>query len=931
MTDLSKFLDVLNPNPFEEYPVDLETFVTGEDYLHHKPLSPIQATAVECMSQIYRVEDLKRFMEPQKAEEFYKKYTKREVILQLGKGCHDPYTPVYNPDTGAWQPLMFQNGNVQTTQGVAYATEAFEEGYGEMLNITFSNFMEEKVHTGHKYLVARKPYRESDFKYVEAKDLKPGDRVVWNRHYTVNDPVNLPEKHLEVLACMMNPHYVVDDHVLFRVHYSKPALRKLLVEKYGGYRYKDTPTIVHIEVRDPEFLEIVKLYNPDPAVYYQLPKELFKCDNETLVRWVGMAFNLAGGVGVRSNSRHGFKLTNISPYLALDFAHVLMRIGILPSVKYVEEIFMFGPDRTRGSVYVDSYPHNEILAKLLGRGGKYRWRNEHDRTGTKAATILDDYYLVPIKSIESVGGGPFWTKTVPEHGHYVGNGPISANSGKDLLSTIAVAYVVYKLLCLKDPAEYYGQQSGNAIDIINIAINAQQAKTVFFKNFKNIIAKSPWFVGKYSDTQDSISFIKSVTAYSGHSERESHEGLNLIMAVLDEISGFGEGNPLNDSTKSSDNIYLAFSQAVASRYPDFGKVALLSFPRSKNDFITRHYNEEVKEKEVVQKSHTWIINPELPETEDNKLTINWEEDHITAYKNEKVWAIRRPSWDVNPLRKIEEYKSAFVANYYDSLQRFACMPTDISSDTFFRNVAKIDHAMVVRNPVSPNRIIDPAWRPDPNITYYVHADLAQQQDKCAVAVAHVDHWTKIEIGHGMTETVPYVVVDMLAWWEPRVEGPVDLSEVKRWIMALRKKGLNLGLVTFDRWGSFDLIRELNDRGYKAETLSVAKKHYEDFAMLLYEERVSLPLSSELKEEMLALKVVKNKVDHPAKASKDLTDAVTGAIFNAISRTPRNIDQTISVHTWAPDKTDKDLADDVIRYTPEQKQEAKDWLKGMGMI
>lgn len=83
--------------------------------------------------------------------------------------------------------------------------------------------------------------------------------------------------------------------------------------------------------------------------------------------------------------------------------------------------------------------------------------------------------------------------------------------------------------------------------------------------------------------------------------------------------------------------------------------------------------------------------------------------------------------------------------------------------------------------------------------------------------------------------------------------------------------------------------------------------------------------------MLALKVVKNKVDHPAKASKDLTDAVTGAIFNAISRTPRNIDQTISVHTWAPDKTDKELADDVIRYTPEQKQEARDWLQRMGVL
>lgn len=931
MTDLSKFLDVLNPNPFEEYPVDLETFVGSEDYLHHKPLSPIQATAVECMSQIYRVEDLKRFMEPEKAKEFYKKFTKKEIILQLGKGCHDKFTPVYDPDDGGWKPLYLHNGDVQTVDGAAYATEAFYEGTGEMLKVTFSNHMSERVYINHKYLVARKPYEDQNFEYVEAQDLKPNDRVVWNRHYEVDDPVNLPDDELEVLALLMNSHAQSDDGTTkFYVHYSKPALKEVLIDKWGGIKHKETPTIVSITVTNDRFREIVRKYEPEEACYYGLPKELFKCDNDTLVRWVTMVFDLVGGIGKRSHSRHGFYITRLNDLKATDFTHVLMRIGILPTIRETEEIFMFGPPRYRTAVYVDAYPHNKILSDMMGRD--YNWRNEHEKAGTKTATVLDDFYLVPVKSITPDGVDEYWTKTVPEYGHYVGNGAISANSGKDLLSTIAVAYVVYKLLCLKDPAEYYGQQSGNAIDIINIAINAQQAKTVFFKNFKNIIAKSPWFRGKYSDTQDSISFIKSVTAYSGHSERESHEGLNLIMAVLDEISGFGEGNPLNDSTKSSDKIYTAFSQAVTSRYPDFGKVALLSFPRNRSDFITRHYDEEVKAKEVIQRSHTWIINPDLPETEDNKLTIHWEEDHITAYKNEKVWAIRRPSWDVNPLRKIEEYKSAFVKDYYDSLQRFACMPTDISSDTFFRNVAKIDHAMVIRNPVSPNRIIDPSWRPDPNITYYVHADLAQQQDKCAVAVAHVDRWTKIEVGHGVTETVPYVVVDLLAWWEPKVEGPVDLSEVKRWIMSLRTtKGLNLGLVTFDRWGSFDLIRELNDRGYKAETLSVAKKHYEDFAMLLYEERVSLPLSQELKEEMLALKVVKNKVDHPAKASKDLTDAVTGAIFNAISRTPRNIDQTISVHTWAPDKTDKELADDVIRYTPEQKQEARDWLQRMGVL
>ena len=68
---------------------------------------------------------------------------------------------------------------------------------------------------------------------------------------------------------------------------------------------------------------------------------------------------------------------------------------------------------------------------------------------------------------------------------------LGKGSGKDFTSTVACAYIVYKLLCLKDPARYYGKPSGDAIDLINVAINAQQAKNVFFKGFKTKIEKSP--------------------------------------------------------------------------------------------------------------------------------------------------------------------------------------------------------------------------------------------------------------------------------------------------------------------------------------------------------------------------------------------------------------------------------------------------------
>ena len=185
---------------------------------------------------------------------------------------------------------------------------------------------------------------------------------------------------------------------------------------------------------------------------------------------------------------------------------------------------------------------------------------------------------------------------------------LGKGSGKDFTSTVGCAYLVYKLLCLKDPAKYFGKPSGDAIDLINVAINAQQAKNVFFKGFKTKIESSPWFAGKFYAKADSIEFNKAITVYSGHSERESHEGLNLMLAVLDEISGFAsEVGTANEQGKTAENIYKAFRGSVDSRFPDLGKVALLSFPRYVGDFISKRYEDVIAEKEVLEKK-TYVYN-----------------------------------------------------------------------------------------------------------------------------------------------------------------------------------------------------------------------------------------------------------------------------------------------------------------------------------
>lgn len=508
---------------------------------------------------------------------------------------------------------------------------------------------------------------------------------------------------------------------------------------------------------------------------------------------------------------------------------------------------------------------------------------------------------------------------------------LGKGSGKDFVSTVACAYVVYKLLCLKDPARYYGKPSGDAIDIINVAINAEQAKNVFFKGFKTKIEKSPWFAGKYDPKVNSIGFNKSITVYSGHSERESHEGLNLFMAVLDEISGFAtEVGTGNDQGKTADNIYKAFRGTVDSRFPDLGKVVLLSFPRYNGDFISKRYEEVIMEKDVVERRYKFTINEELPEGPDNEFEIVWEEDHIKSYKYPRMFALKRPTWEVNPTRKIDDFKIAFLTDLGDAMMRFLCTPT-YSSDAFFKQKDKLEKCMTLRNPLDSQRRFEENFKPDPDKTYYIHADLAQVHDKCAVAIAHVERWVNIQVIKDYEQVAPVVVVDAVAWWEPKVEGPVDLSEVKKWIINLRREGFNIGMVTFDRWQSFDIQQELKAVGMRTDTVSVAKKHYEDLAMMIYEERIAIPKIPLLLEEMSELKIMKNnRVDHPRKKSKDLADAVCGAVFGAISHTSRDSNIEVEVHTWSSasrlaekqrgmiELDSKELPDDVQEYLGEYK-------------
>lgn len=562
----------------------------------------------------------------------------------------------------------------------------------------------------------------------------------------------------------------------------------------------------------------------------------------------------------------------------MDFGDILSKVG---ENKYFEEI----PVTVREFVQGDQY-------LSLNKGADPNFRTELSDYQYKIIEASSQFLdLETLKSIHSEKEAKrIFSHTFREVVLELGKG-----SGKDFCSTISCCYAVYVLLCLKDPAMYFRKPRGDAIDIINIAVNAEQAKNVFFKGFQRLVEGSEWFAGKYTKYSNYISFDKNVTVFSGHSERESFEGYNLILAFLDEISGFATKSSGSESTKTAESIYTMFKQSVVSRFPDVGKVVSLSFPREKGDFIDSKYNELVKDKEVVKKEHTFKLIEDLPDgLKDNEFSISWEEDIIKAYAIDKVWCLKRPSWVINPTKKIDDYKDSFYSDPVDTLMRFACMPPD-ATDAYFPSREKIEKAYrLQRINVDADGIISKHFKPNPDKQYFIHVDLAQKHDRCVVSMAHVESWQ--QRGEGENFISPKIVVDFIRYWIPTRSKSVDFREVKRFILDIYKMGFDIKLCTFDRWNSFDMMKELESEGMKVENLSIKKDHYDDYKLAIMEERLTGPYIPLLIDEMVRLRIIKGKVDHPPGGFNDLSDSTCGAIFNAITHTERYSNHEVEVYS-----------------------------------
>jgi hypothetical protein len=513
-------------------------------------------------------------------------------------------------------------------------------------------------------------------------------------------------------------------------------------------------------------------------------------------------------------------------------------------------------------------------------------------------------------------------------------------SGKDYLCSVVVCYLIYILLCLRNPQEYFDFGPGESIDVLNVAYSSDQAKYVFFAKLTERVKRWTWLrerfnvlesgrrIGPYIPGRESVEinadhilFPRHVRAFSRHAQNESYEGMNVIAWIMDEASAFLS----KLKRENADAIFGTLRSSANTRFPGRWVGAVISYPRHADDFTMT----KLKEAQANPDGNTYADGP----------ATTWDVNDRVAHE---TMVEIRPGHLV-PVTFVNDYRD----DYEGSLAKYECEPP-ASREAFFRFPDRLDDSVVRgRAPlidweeVITYKTVDAEDEDGKSVErrrqyssikltrlgklpkgtkVFAHGDPGKVNDSFTLALAHGAPATVMVkvpasevldareiLERGLTpeaiidweRDVVKTVVDAVLVWRPNpaLGQQVDFENVQDILLQL-KKAYGIGFrapkptLTFDHWNSAGIVQALQGKRMNAEEEHWGRDFqvdvYRNARSCFYNDLVVLPdtdsVTSEDPREPGALYELKRvqfidavKIDHPENGSKDTADSVCRVI------------------------------------------------------
>jgi hypothetical protein len=457
-------------------------------------------------------------------------------------------------------------------------------------------------------------------------------------------------------------------------------------------------------------------------------------------------------------------------------------------------------------------------------------------------------------------------------------------SGKSYVSSMAIAYIIYRLLCLKDPQKYFGFAKGTKIAFINISKSFSQAKDIVFGELKNRIDNNSWFQRYYPPDfriKSKLRLPKNIFILPLGSNEEAPLGYNIFGAVIDEASF----HTLTKEKDYAEESYNQIKKRIRSRFMKRGKLFIITSPRYVYDFAEKKWEQEQDNPKVYKcRAALWEVMPE-DRWEGPKFDVG---KYITRYRDKNIMI---------PIEFEEEFKQ----NPERAMRDYGAQPS-LAIEGFFND----PDIIVVKSNKERNHPWNEKlgdfeewfWNYRSSKDYdsdkrFIHIDLGLNKEgmgDCAgIAMGKFDGWVERKSVEGKIEKRPKIKIDfMLQIKAPSAKDEIQFEDVRQIVYRLKDIGYNIHKVTFDGWQSVDSVQTLKSGGINADFLSVDRnpEAYYTLKGALLDDRLDYYHYKPLISELQMLEELKGKkIDHPRGGSKDVADAVAGVCYHAAQGTP----------------------------------------------
>ena len=573
---------------------------------------------------------------------------------------------------------------------------------------------------------------------------------------------------------------------------------------------------------------------------------------------------------------------------------------------------------------------HQILTELseTGESKTYRdiWLADYKEIPVDINTFLNDDAYLGRTNRNGEAVYPFWRKELNavfgagnKYYEWILTG--ATRIGKSSSGNSATSYMLYRLMCLRDPQKFFGKKEISKFSILFFNLTKDLAKGVAYREFNDTLKASPWFNahGTFSKSEKDFYYIPEGGKIDIDYGSDASHGLGkqVFVAFMDEINFSQAGiKDINKAKERMRNTYNTVAARVKGTFKHggevFGKIFAVSSKRSDSDFMEAYVQEQLEagagDHMYISDAPQWEVLP--PETfSKERFYVAVGGRHQKSFVVPENQSFPKALEDLRSqgyklLNPPVDMRSDFLADINVALRDLAGIAiagtmsfitqealTNVINKSrrnpFYSDILQIGvkDTQTIEEYFHLNEV-PPIFK---KVPIFIHLDLSLNNDRSGISGGGITDRKDITDNTGKKISLPF----LSHMFSVAIEAPrgdkIPYAKIVAFICWLRLQGFNIERISRDQYQSEYVAQQLEAEGFTVDKISLDRTPdgYIALRSVIWEERIDMIDSNLLQNELIHLQFdsITSKVDHPVGGSKDVADSYAGWVWNALKNNP----------------------------------------------